>query len=340
MDRPQKSLVRLALSIHRALVSPARPARHIELPTSAWRYATDLVRQIRRAELHRWLLAASKLRADLQYALATLQSRIMEMEPIPATAPARPYLARPTDIYEDLVSLEASFEATSHNLRSNYLSVTTEPVTLEGRYLGPFEVRLDLQRLTSERPYRVIALDPHPAGSKEGVTHPHVLDEVLCEGEGRTAIRQALIQGRILDFFQLVVNLLQTYNRESPFVELALWNGEDCGDCGDSVSAEYRFECERCEGTVCHDCQTTCGDCEGCFCTNCIGECANCHDAHCGRCLKSCAGCQCVVCSGCLIEERCPNCHETETLPTTGTEAETTCAPIHTDRLGEAAIPA
>ena len=213
MDRPQKSLVRLALSIHRALVAPALPARHIELPTGAWRCASELVRQIRRADLHRWHLAATKLREDLQYALISLQARIVEMEPTSSNSRSRSYVARPTDIYEDLVSLEANFEAMSFDLKSNYLSVSTEPITLEGHYLGAFEVRLDLRRLTSELPYRVIALEPHPAASREGVTHPHVLDEALCEGEGRTAIRQALVQGRLLDFFQLIVNLLQTYNR-------------------------------------------------------------------------------------------------------------------------------
>ena len=203
----------------------------------------------------------------------------------------------------------------SFDLRSTYLSVTTEPITLEGHYLGPFEIRLDLRRLTAESPYRVIALDPHPAASREGVTHPHVLDEVLCEGDGRTAIRQALAQGRLLDFFQLVVNLLRTYNRESPFVELALWNGEGCGDCGETVTAEYRYECQRCEDTVCGDCQTTCGDCEGSFCSNCISECANCHDAHCGRCLSSCAAASASFVLSCLDDhERCPNCHEEETL--------------------------
>ena len=36
--------------------------------------------------------------------------------------------------------------------------------------------------------YRVIALDPHPATKSESITHPHVQDERLCEGEGHAAI--------------------------------------------------------------------------------------------------------------------------------------------------------
>jgi hypothetical protein len=80
MDRPPKSLVRLALSIHRALVAGGTPGRLVELPTGAWQCATGLVRQIRRAELHGWDLAAAQLRDDLRRTLASLQARLTEME--------------------------------------------------------------------------------------------------------------------------------------------------------------------------------------------------------------------------------------------------------------------
>ena len=56
--------------------------------------------------------------------------------------------------------------------------------------------------------YRVVALDPHPAGSDESVTHPHVRDEQLCAGDAAAAIRSALAGGRICDFFLLVRSVL------------------------------------------------------------------------------------------------------------------------------------
>ncbi len=341
MDRPPKSLVRLTLSIHRDLVASAAPRRQVELPLSAWRRATDLVRQIRRAELHRWNLAAATLREDLKDQLTTLQAQLIELERSLSTSSPSSYKAQPTDICQDLISLEDHFESMSFDLRSNYLAITTEPITLEGHYLGPFEIRLDLRRLAAESPYRVIALDPHPAASRESVTHPHVSDEVLCEGDGRTAIRQALVQGRLLDFFQLVVSLLRTYNRESPFVELALWNGESCGDCGETVTAEYRLECQRCEDTVCSECQSICRDCEGSFCSSCISKCVICHDAYCGSCLSGCAACPRVVCSSCLDEhERCPHCHEEETSQSPDAAAETADPAVHTHGLGQTPLPA
>jgi hypothetical protein len=88
---------------------------------------------------------------------------------------------------------------------------------------------------------RVIAKDPPPCESRENVTHPHVMDETLCEGHGRHAIRQAIAQGRLLDFFTLVANGLRTYNEESPFVALELWYGAACSDCGAVVDDEDRF---------------------------------------------------------------------------------------------------
>lgn len=340
MNPPQKSFVRLAIIIHRALTAPIFLRPPIELPHGAWRRASDLDRQIRRAEFHRWQLAAMKLHVDFRHALTSLQAPLAELERLLKSTSALPYIARSADIYQDLLALEAEFESVSFDSQKHCLSVTTEPITLAGQYLGSFEIRLDLRQLAAESPYRVVALDPHPAASREGVTHPHVLDEVLCEGEGRTAIRQAVVQGRLLDFFQLVVNLLRTYNRDSPFVELALWNGEDCSDCGETVSPEYRILCERCEDTICGECQATCGDCGRSFCTGCISKCAHCLDAHCGRCLNNCIGCSRVVCTSCFDnQERCPDCHEEDISDDTDSPAETSGAPVHADRVGKAAVP-
>ena len=130
-----------------------------------------------------------------------------------------------------------------YDCRGRRLSVVTEPIVLAGVYLGPFEIRLQWARPTrGDMPaYRVIAKDPHPAEGRDNVTHPHVMDEILCEGEGRHAVRQALKQGRLLDFFTLVAGILRTYNPESPFVELVLWHGGSCSDCGAGVNEDSQL---------------------------------------------------------------------------------------------------
>ena len=117
MDRPPKSLVRLTLSIHRALVASDAPRRQVELPLGVWRRATDLVRRIRRAELQRWNLAAATLREELKHKLTTLQAQLIELERSLSTTSLDSYQAQPTDICQDLISLEEHFESMSFDVR-------------------------------------------------------------------------------------------------------------------------------------------------------------------------------------------------------------------------------
>src|SRR6185369_16757988 len=175
----------------------------------------------------------------------------------------------------DLVALRQEFEELDYDRRGRRLSVVTEPIVLAGVYLGPFEIRLQWAPVTrSDVPaYRVVAKDPHPAESRDNVTHPHVMDEVLCEGDGRHAVRQALSQGRLLDFFTLIAGILRTYNSESPFVELPLWHGSTCSDCGARVDEDDCYSCQKCHDNICSECETVCGDCEESCCSTCIGSC-------------------------------------------------------------------
>ena len=56
---------------------------------------------------------------------------------------------------------------------------------------------------------------------------------MLCEGEGRLPVLRALEQGRLLDFFLLVRNVLSTYNPDGAHLPLSRWRGAPCTDCGD-----------------------------------------------------------------------------------------------------------
>ena len=58
--------------------------------------------------------------------------------------------------------------------------------------LGPFKIVLDWSDLSATKPDQVIALEPNGAAGDDDVTHPHVHDRTLCEGEGRVPIRNAL----------------------------------------------------------------------------------------------------------------------------------------------------
>jgi hypothetical protein len=122
------------------------------------------------------------------------------------------------------MTLYDEFENVEIDLKKHEISVTTEPITLEGIFLGPFQIQLVWEKLGNSSPYSIKALDPHPAEANEDVTHPHVQDESLCEGEGRMAIQNSLREGRLGDFFLLVAQVLRTYGKGSAYIELNDWD--------------------------------------------------------------------------------------------------------------------
>jgi hypothetical protein len=205
--------------------------------------------------------------------------------------------------------LDQEYDSLDIDLKELTLAVTTEPIKLEGVFLGPFEVRLDLKQLTQAPAYRVVAPAPHPAAGNSGVTHPHVQDEFLCEGEGRAPIRAALDDGRVLDFFTLVCQVLRSYGRGSAYVELEDWEGDPCQDCGASVHAEDRSYCHRCDARLCEECAHDCCGCDHGFCAACLSKCPGCQKRFCDDCLSPCTSCKRVMCSECLEDDLCEECH-------------------------------
>lgn len=281
MPAINKPLLRLAVAIRAEIASHLSRDRLIQLPIGSWDRCVELNRQICRAQLRGWHLAEHELLGDLRYTIPSVQSELAailrELPPMPENET----LATTGDIYQDLLAVENEFDEVEYDLRGRWLSVTTEPITLENIYLGPFEIRLDWGRpvLGDACSYRVIATDPHPAESRDNVTHPHVMDEHLCEGDSRQAIRQALRQGRLLDFFTLVAGGVRTYNPESPFVELSLWYGGTCSDCGAFVDeGEDCYVCQKCEATICGGCEVVCCGCDDSCCSGCITGCVACDD--------------------------------------------------------------
>jgi hypothetical protein len=327
-----KSLWQLATTIRESL---NLSERHLpDLPVYSWNRARDLVRQIRAAELRGWQLAAHERRSDLAYSLTSLQQALSVSRDELLRAPRVNTTPAVGEVYRDLAALEGEFASVTYGHRTTWLSVTTEPIELEGIYLGPFEIRLTWDG-TRRPTYRVTATDPHPAVSREGVTHPHVCDEVLCEGDAHTAIAQALAQGRVLDFFTLVAGVLQTYNPESPFVALEHWSGQRCADCGALVDDEELFVCQQCDLEICDECQSACADCARSFCSSCLSHCGRCDEDYCRQCLTPCASCRTDVCSNCRDDHQlCGDCHENQS------EAEAADTSIFANRVGPAALSA
>lgn len=125
-----KRLLRLASAIHACLVAQI-PRQRLELPTCSWDRCAELVRQSRRAEMRGWKLAAEERRLELGYAIPTLQSELNALASrLPRTGSIKT-TARVGDIYADLLVLKNEFNQVDYDARGRWLSVTTEPITLE-----------------------------------------------------------------------------------------------------------------------------------------------------------------------------------------------------------------
>jgi hypothetical protein len=234
-------------------------------------------------------------------------------------------------IIDDLRSLEDEFDCIEVNLREQTLSITTEPIVLEEIQFGAFTIVLDWTKIHDHWPYRVVANDPHPARSNEDVTHPHVSSEKLCEGNAHLAIRNALEEGRLFDFFVILRQILRTYNPSSPYVSIENWHGVPCHDCGSLTGDEYDV-CHTCESMICFDCSNSCDDCGERCCGRCLDTCRGCDRSFCPHCLRDCEACGNPFCQECLIEnDTCQACLEAQ--------EEETDASLHPDGVGEAPLP-
>ena len=243
--------------------------------------------------------AIDSCRRDLENAHRDLQSLCEQRQ-----------VSSVSDIYRDILALDDEFEDVQIDLKEHALAVTTDRIVLEDMPFGRFEIWLDWQRLGEAQPYRVVALDPNPAARNDDVTHPHVQDEQLCEGEGRSAVQAALAECRLHDFFLLVSQLLHTYGIGSAYVELDNWYGIPCEDCGDLIDEDDRYNCDRCDRTLCGHCSISCQDCGPGFCSDCIPTCGGCGREFCSSCLDACPRCHKMMCNDCLERGPCRDCYK------------------------------
>ncbi len=217
-------------------------------------------------------------------------------------------------VFGEIQQAEREFGALRWDRRTRELSADTDPVELEGVYLGPFRIRLSLARLGRARPddaCSVEALDPRPAASNDGVVHPHVSDGRLCAGDAAAAIQAALGEGRVCDFFLLVRSVLGTYNPDSPFVSLEEWGGASCFECGRGIPRDDARWCPLCDESYCEECFACCDRCGEAACVQCLARCPECEDFACPNCLVRCPRCGRRLCETCSEDELCP-CFEEE----------------------------
>ena len=273
--------------------------------------AKTLRRKVQIALARDWDAAADKLTRRIALVARDLPhyaqnvEHVVEARRAVAVPPVRCLLA-------DLRQLKEEMDGLRYHAGQGILAANTEPITLEGTYLGPFEIQLFLNSLARDEPYstyNIVALDPHPATSNDVVTHPHVSDERLCAGDATTPISTALISGRICDFFLIVRSVLTTYNGSSPYVSLDNWHGTSCYECGYTVAGDDCRWCTSCDHDYCSDCAAYCARCDENTCGGCLEDCPVCDERVCPSCLTRCPNCGDPICKSCLDNLECP-CHE------------------------------
>ncbi len=344
IHRPGRQAVRAAIKIHEHLVGTARWAELTYLPTYCWEQLVQSAGRLRIVQGNGWCAASRHLILDLDYSLQRIIRQLGDFRTRLPVVPHPDRVASPGEIVADLTALATEFSDCQIDLRERVISVQTAPIVLEECDLGAFRIVLRWERIGREKAYQVIAIDPNPPADASDVTHPHVLDDQLCEGEGSAAIKTALRAGRLFDFFVLVRQILQTYNPASAHVQLCRWGGVACRDCGYVDSSEHS-ECDRCHGALCSDCVALCQGCDAYLCSGCAGACSECGGRYCENCLTTPAGSDHLLCSQCLqkkeeaedAEEKSASAGPAETpMP----DAAPAAAAADAVRLVEAALPA
>ena len=306
---------------------------------SAWEEAQRLCQLIDSVGRRGWSAAAHSLRESLDRQLTTFRSRLEEChQQVKRAVPEARSSVR--TIFDELAALEQEFDQVRCNLKHRTLTAVTAPIVLKGVYLGPFEVVLEWNLIGIRTPYYVVPLEPNRASSNDEVPHPHVNGSSLCEGDGQEAIRDALSQGRIFDFFVLVRQILETYNAGNAYVSLSDWDGVNCGDCGCTVPADDARSCDTCDCSVCSECCFSCERCWNSLCSECKQSCTACGNYLCPNCLRKCSVCEGAFCSKCLPVEQCKSCQESndeseeiETRAPADAEVQPLC-------VGQVAVPA
>lgn len=300
---------RAALRVHHQLIACRGRQDDVDLPVERWTALARTIARCRESRRRLWPAASRQADEEAARALSELSDQLQRvLNGIRHRRESLPVAGVP-DLWLDLRALREEFEEVEVDLKAREVRATTESIVLEGVDLGPFRIVLGWASVGQRHPYHVEALEPNPAESNSDVQHPHLNDGILCEGDGQYAIRRALEQGRLLDFFVVVRQVLSTYNRDSAYVKLEVWHGSPCQSCGYLADPEDAYTCAACRDCVCADCCGGCATCCDSVCHSCLADCPFCeNDRFCPSCLTSCGACGRGGCDRCLREGDCPDC--------------------------------
>jgi hypothetical protein len=309
----RRKALRAAVKIRDHLLGKARCAPQATVPQGAWDGLSKTLKRLRYTERQGWQAASQALLLDADYTLGRLERELGALRQNLASRTSPKLVISASEIAADLIALQDEFERVELDLKELSVMVLTAPITLEDVDLGPFRIVLPWEQIGSTPAYSVSAEEPNCPDERSDVTHPHVQENCLWEGDGSAAITAALSAGRVLDFFVLIRQILGTYNVQSAHVLLVNWHATgSCSGCGTSTSDDDSSSCERCDDRFCADCIWSCNACGSCVCSHCSDSCAHCDQRFCNRCLTARAGTIVLLCKTCLEDQPEDPSHETK----------------------------
>ncbi|MCI0360146.1 MAG: hypothetical protein L0211_16835 [Planctomycetaceae bacterium] len=296
----QRQAIRAALSIHDHLAGTGRMNGLVKLPSPLWEDTQAVVSRLEFSLARGWRAASDSLLADLDGSLRRLRSELDTCHANLPRATVASKLAPPGETVADILALDDEFDGLTIDLQEKLIQVQTDPIVLEDTALGSFRIVLRWEQIGRHRAYEVVADTPCCPEHDDDVTHPHVREQLLCEGEGAAAIRRALAEGRLLDFFTIVRQVLETYNAGSAYVQLDRWNGVACRDCGYHMPDNDYGTCDRCEDPLCSECSLGCQKCDRYICSACSTTCEKCDCCLCECCVQVVADTGRLLCPTCF----------------------------------------
>ncbi|MBI1348692.1 hypothetical protein GC163_20660 [bacterium] len=290
-----RTATRGLVAIQAALARRVSHQQAITLPQGRWQRLCRLQIHYQLACQRGWSAAAAHLQIQWQQQLGWFETDLQVLQRRLPTAVV-PSLRT---LYDELQGLEQEFEQVTLDLAATTLTVTTDAIVLEDLDFGPFALRWNWERLPTDDALTVVALEPLRPDGRDDLTHPHVLDDRLCVGDGWLGLEAALATGRLSDYFVILRQVLRTYNFDSAYQALTHWFAVTCHDCGTQVTSDDRRSCAQCSTDLCDSCAADCPDC---------------NEPHCHRCQRTCDDCEAAWCRACwprttgIAPEHCPRC--------------------------------
>jgi hypothetical protein len=170
--------------------------------------------------------------------------------------------------------------------------------------------------IISREYYTIVAKDPIKAYANHtsDYPHPHINNNMLCEGDASVAIRNALLAGDLVSFLLIVNSVVNTYFADGAYRQLYKWLKEErelvCNSCDAAITENDVYICDECGVELCYECANCCNCCENYYCSDHIRYCNVCEMSYCRYCyddhMEQCECCGTKICSSTML--KCSEC--------------------------------